>query len=124
MGAARSWFDRLTTNGSGSAARRQSAAGLAAGEDRQLLVHGAGAEALQVERDVGEAQRLDALEDACPERFVGCEPGELIHGDFDARNRVVVADPQLAKPLGAQQRLGSLDLTESFGGHFGSVGDA
>ena len=89
----------------------------------EYFVAGAGAEALEVEGDVGEAEIFEEVSDLFSGWWIG-QFGDFVGGNFDADEVIVVADAEVFETEGAEEFFAGFDLFK-FGGTDGLViGDA
>src|SRR5512141_1246202 len=82
---------------------------------REDFVHRSGPVSLEVERDVGESETLQTLNDPGSDRVVE-KPVQFLWSDLDAGGLwIVETDPEEAKPFVAEQRLSAVHPREVFG---------
>ena len=87
----------------------------------ETFVHGAAAEAGEVERDVRVAEVAQVRDDALA---VLDDHRDVRQFDLDAGDIAVVADAELAQPETTQERFGGTDLVKRFDGDGRAVWDA
>src|SRR5665213_163551 len=91
--------------------------------DGQDVIHRAGAVALGVEGDVGEAERAQRGGDLV-KGFDGQGMGEIGAGDLDAGEVAMMADADLKEAEGVQGVFGAFNLAEVFRRYSSAVFDA